>query len=137
MRSEYCKCGKKKERQQASYCNQCQKEFNRADYADNKARYVAKAKRNNARYKHEMYLWLVEYVKIHPCVGCGETDPVVLDFDHRDGVDKLDDVSKLMTLKRYEEAKQEIEKCDVLCSNCHRRRTAKQQGWYWLKILAP
>ena len=135
MRSEYCKCGKTKERRSSSYCQECQREFNRADYAKNKAVYVAKAERNNQRYRQEMYLWLVAYFKEHPCVDCGETDPIVLDFDHRDGVVKDDEISRLLTRRRYAAAKQETAKCDVRCSNCHRRRTAKQQGWYWLKIL--
>jgi hypothetical protein len=135
MRSETCKCGENKERLAASYCNKCQREYTRADYAKNKEKYVAKAKRNNERYKKETYEWLVVYFAEHPCVDCGETDPVVLDFDHRDGINKEMDVSGLMRDKRYEAAKAEVEKCDVRCSNCHRRRTARQQGWYWLQIL--
>jgi len=129
------KCGKEKEVASASYCRECQREFTRGDYVKNKAVYIAKAKRNGERYKREMYEWLMAYFRNHPCVDCGEPDPVVLDFDHRDGVKKDDIISRLICCKKYHAAKLEIEKCDVRCSNCHRRRTAKQQGWYWLKFL--
>lgn len=135
MKSETCKCGKKK-RCTASYCRECQREYNRADYVKNKAKYVAKAEKNNERYKREMYEWLLAYFAEHPCIDCGEDDPVVLDFDHRDGEQKDAEISRLIGLRRYKAAKAEVAKCDVRCSNCHRRRTAKQQGWMWLKILA-
>lgn len=65
------------------------------------------------------------------CADCGESDPIVLDFDHRDQATKsfnIGDVARLgWSLKK---ALAEAEKCDVVCANCHRRRTAKQLGWH-------
>ena len=76
------------------------------------------------------------YFKTHPCVDCGETNPVVLDFDHRDPDDKEFTISQGLghsfSLHRL---MVEIEKCDVRCANCHRKRTAKQAGWNWAQIL--
>lgn len=136
MKTDCPKCGKEKESQLASYCRECQREYGRADYIKNKAAYVAKAKRNGDRYKLEMYEWLLAFFKTHSCIDCGEKDPVVLDFDHRNGAEKEAEVFVLVSrLKRYEAAKREIEKCDVRCANCHRRKTAKEQNWYWLKFL--
>lgn len=65
------------------------------------------------------------------CMVCGEKDPVVLEFDHRNREDKkfeLANASQLgMSLKNLFK---EIEKCDVLCANCHRRKTAQQMNWH-------
>lgn len=59
-------------------------------------------------------------------MDCGETDPIVLEFDHINN-DKLDNVCALATSAvALERLKNEIEKCEVVCSNCHRRRTAKR-----------
>jgi hypothetical protein len=69
----------------------------------------------------------------HPCVDCGEADPIVLDFDHVTGK-KRKGVSDLAGQGfNIEALKAEIAKCVVRCANCHRRRTAKQLGHYkWL-----
>jgi len=60
---------------------------------------------------------------------CGETDPVVLEFHHVGG--KEEAVSVLIyradSLIRVIE---EISRCQVLCSNCHKRVTAKEKGWF-------
>lgn len=74
--------------------------------------------------------FIYDYLLQHPC-PCGERDPVVLDFDHRDGEDKTANVADMLR-SSYGIAtiEAEISKCNVLCSNCHRRRTAVQQGWY-------
>jgi 5-methylcytosine-specific restriction endonuclease McrA len=70
----------------------------------------------------------------HACVDCGETDAVVLDFDHLR--DKVNDVSSLVALRRpWEEVLEEIEKCEVRCANCHARKTARELGSYRTKIV--
>lgn len=55
------------------------------------------------------------------CVDCGESDPICLDFHHRSPIDKLFEVPRNtgFSLKQVQE---EIEKCDLVCANCHRKR---------------
>jgi hypothetical protein len=70
------------------------------------------------------------YKSQHPCVDCGEADPVCLDFDHRDPALKVFAVARAFdfSLKRVQA---EIAKCDVRCANCHRKKTAKnKEGGY-------
>ena len=65
----------------------------------------------------------------HHCVVCGEDDPAVLEFDHVDQSTKDKAVSN-MVVNSIAKIKTEIEKCRVLCANCHKRHTATQLGWY-------
>jgi len=81
-----------------------------------------------ARKREAARLLVVAYKLEHPCVDCGEGDPVVLDFDHRDPAQKSRDVSWLVKQPRsLDTILLEIAKCDVRCANCHRRRTAAQR----------
>lgn len=67
---------------------------------------------------------------VHPC-KCGESDPTALDCDHRDPKTKRDSICELSrTSYSIAVLKEELDKCDVMCANCHRKRTAKQFGWY-------
>jgi hypothetical protein len=59
---------------------------------------------------------------------CGEGDPVVLDFDHVRG-EKLFSVSKGLTDRSFDTLVAEMAKCEVVCANCHRRRTARRAGF--------
>ena len=72
-------------------------------------------------------LW--RYLLAHPCVECGENDPVLLDFDHLDPKTKKQQISRMMFYS-WATIEKEIAKCRVLCVKCHRRKTARQLGWY-------
>ena len=71
----------------------------------------------------------VDYLKAHQCVDCGESDIVVLEFDHVRGK-KVGNVSKISKDGSIKVLEREIRKCDVVCSNCHSRRTAARSNWY-------
>lgn len=67
------------------------------------------------------------------CHICGESDPVCLDFHHKDPEEKLFTIGMSSGRKRSV-LLSEIAKCEVLCSNCHRKlEWAKSQK---LKITA-
>ena len=73
---------------------------------------------------------VLNYLDSHPCLDCGESDPVVLEFDHVRG-EKFRNISWLVLHRSsIDLIEQEIEKCDVVCANCHRRRTAERAEWY-------
>ena len=63
---------------------------------------------------------------MNPCADCGERDPVVLEFDHLR--DKTFDIGSKLIHKAWPAVLAEIAKCEVVCANCHRRRTARRRG---------
>lgn len=78
------------------------------------------------RIKVRQFLW--DYLLEHPCVDCGESDPVVLEFDHVRGT--KDSILSKMLHYSLTRVKEEILKCEVRCANCHRRKTQRDQAWY-------
>lgn len=73
--------------------------------------------------------FIFDYLKNKSCSVCGEARVAALDFHHLGGklFNVSDGVSRGYSLKRIEE---EINKCEVLCSNCHRVETSKEFNWY-------
>ena len=76
--------------------------------------------------KHRNRSHIYQYLRQHACEGCGEDNPVVLEFDHLR--DKRRDVTRIAIFGGWSDLLAEIEKCRVLCANCHRRHTAQQAG---------
>jgi hypothetical protein len=113
-----------------SACKLCCRAYSKADYVKNKTSYLQRATFSSSHLitQKQQYVW--DYAKSHPCVDCGETDPVVLEFDHREN--KVSSVSQMACQRTasLELLKVEIAKCDVRCANCHRRKTAMQFNWY-------
>jgi hypothetical protein len=68
---------------------------------------------------------LIEKTKKQPCMDCGHRFPAVcMDFDHVRGPAKKYTISSAYRCISMDRLKEEIAKCDVVCSNCHRIRTA-------------
>lgn len=100
-------------------------------YEKNKEMHKARVRIHNAEYVKQRQEWILTYLLDHPCVDCGESDPVVLDFDHVRDV-KFKNISRLLKDGPMSVLQDEVLKCDVRCANCHRRKTAKDQNWYSL-----
>jgi hypothetical protein len=79
------------------------------------------------RHRIKVRAQVLEFLSSKKCEDCGESDPIVLDFDHIGVNKKFKDVSKMLS-GHYSWASvlKEIEKCEIRCANCHRRKTYKQ-----------
>ena len=102
----------------------------RRHYELNTAKIKARSREWTRENRKKVREYISRYLDDHPCVDCGEADKVVLDFDHRDPSCKSFSMgsakSRSATLKTVID---EIKKCDVRCSNCHRRRTHRLKHW--------
>jgi hypothetical protein len=75
-----------------------------------------------ARYKQQKVEWFEkEFASILICSKCGEKDRVCLDFHHLDPTSKDYNVSWLLRYGSKKKIIAEVQKCIVLCANCHRK----------------
>lgn len=61
-----------------------------------------------------------EYKKTLKCSKCGFSHPAALDFHHKNDTKKDYNISEQIRYKSFDDIKKEVEKCVVLCANCHR-----------------
>lgn len=116
-------------KQRQPKCKKCQSAYQKRWYKNcRNCKTRAATNRKASIQQHRQFL--VCYLSTHPCIDCGNTDIRVLEFDHlRDKTDTL--ASLIRRSGSIEHIKTEIEKCDVVCSNCHHIRTydrMKQKG---------
>ncbi len=105
-------------------CLECGRAYHREHYRRNREYYIKKAGRIQGPRREKIRIMLIEYLRSHPCVDCGESDIRVLQFDHRDPSLKGANIGDLVRQgTRWNAVVGEIEKCDVRCGNCHRRKT--------------
>ena len=99
-----------------SSCKSCHKEYRKKHYENNKKKYIHKAK----KYTDSVVIWFKEFKKTLSCEYCGDERWWVLDFHHKDPLTKDSSIARLMNKGSKIGILKEIEKCIVLCSNCHR-----------------
>jgi len=81
-----------------------------------------------SRRSYQRLKKFLDELRSKPCTDCGGTFPsVCMEFDHRDGRGSGLTVTtaaggSMATLLA------EIERCDLVCANCHRIRTAAQRN---------
>lgn len=112
-----------------SYCNLCMISYRHAHYLSHKNYYLNKAHIRNSKVKKERAKFLLNYFIGHPCIDCGNTNPLVLEFDHKDTGLKEFNVSNVLYWGSMSRILKEIQKCEVRCANCHKIKTAKQRNW--------
>jgi hypothetical protein len=112
------------------WCRPCHKKYKDEHYQKNKFRYRKLSKENRNRRKAIHQTNKRDFLKNKECVDCGEKDPIVLQFDHKDRKKKFKSISEMVS-GNYDWCRilEEIKKCVVRCANCHTRRSAKQCNW--------
>lgn len=99
-----------------TYCKQCQKPYKDSHYRNNKERYINK----NRNYREKVKQFVSEYKKDKKCERCPENFPQCLHFHHLDPKQKEFNIALAVRNKvTIEKIKEEIDKCIILCANCH------------------
>jgi hypothetical protein len=92
----------------------------------NRVEYMKQWKLNRKILRRRLF----DEVKNRPCADCGGWfEPVQMDFDHRDPKQKSFQIGTHL-LHNVIKILKEMEKCDVVCANCHRLRTQKKDQWF-------
>ena len=99
------------------------------------SKYRERAVERNKKLKTRLKLLLIEYLSDKSCIMCGNSDPRVLEFDHLDPNVKSFEIARAIhNTISWDKILVEIEKCQILCANCHKIRTSEQQRWFKASI---
>ena len=98
-----------------SQCKECQKKYKDLHYINNKRMYKDKAKRHDKKIR----TWWYEYKLKLKCSQCNFAHPAAIDFHHI-GDKEINLSQAVHDGWGKERILAEVEKCQVLCSNCHR-----------------
>lgn len=101
-----------------SKCRECNKAYLRKHYREHKSYYAKKREKYRALFQKR---W-EEYKATLQCTVCGESHSACIEFHHEDPAKKEHNVSVMLRqLASWERIMAEVEKCTVLCANCHRK----------------
>jgi hypothetical protein len=99
-----------------TYCKVCRRERNRKNYYKSKEKW----NKTHNKTKEAKKQFIIEHKeKSKGCVKCGENRIHLLDFHHIDPNTKSFQIGQGES-KGWKKLKEEIRKCIILCSNCHR-----------------
>lgn len=102
-----------------SLCRECSNKTSADHYQNNKDLYKLRKRTHREIVRN----YINDFKKDKPCADCGIVYPLcVMEFDHQR--DKRFEIAVAAT-RGYslESVKAEIEKCELVCANCHRIRT--------------
>lgn len=90
---------------------------------------------NKAKSKQRAREFVDLYLLTHPCVDCGESDSIVLTFDHVREEKRANIADMIISGFSVDAIAAEIAKCEVTCFNCHAIRSQQRSGTYrWQRI---
>lgn len=112
------------------HCRECNRVASKAYYRRDRRGHQADVRENSRRYRARNRALLVEYLREHPCVDCGEIDVLVLEFDHVRGQKVMGVFLLAARALKVERVMSELAKCEVRCVNCHLKRSGDTGGWW-------
>ncbi len=98
------------------------RDYNRRHYADNQDKRRAQVAERRRAIKNQYE----QFKRTLSCIDCGfsgEECPWAIEFDHLDPVEKRRTIARMVSDGRaWDSIMAEVEKCEPVCSNCHRVR---------------
>lgn len=117
-----------KDRQEKNYlrqfkdCKKCSNKRNRKIYFESYQTKYRQKLSNKEQHRHQLNKQKAVDLFSNKCLDCNNSFPMqVYDFHHLDPTTKEKSPSQLWGHK-WETIKQELDKCVMLCANCHRLR---------------
>lgn len=107
-------------------CLECWRIYHKEHYKKNKQRYIEKSVKFSKIYIKRNREFIKDLKNNTKCKDCGNSyQHYVMTFDHLR--DKKEDVGNMVSHGiSLEKLKNEIDKCDIICANCHAERTWKR-----------
>lgn len=98
------------------------RETNKVSQKNWHAKNIDRARGYMKERRIERRAWFANITSTLSCIKCGEDHQACMDFHHRDPSTKKGEVGRMLgDFKSKKSILEEIEKCDVLCANCHRK----------------
>jgi hypothetical protein len=94
-----------------NYCRLCRAAYKQEHYAANRQRYIDSAQTRKRLVALARAGYLIEFFRTHPCVDCGEADPLVLEFDHLH--DKAFEIARGLRDRSWADLLAEMAKCEL------------------------
>jgi hypothetical protein len=100
-------------------CRPCHKTYRKEHYYRNRDKYLTMIKDRQNAIKE----FISDYKTSRGCSKCGENHPACLDLHHLDPTQKTIEPSHIGGRGwGMDRVQRELDKCVVLCSNCHRKQ---------------
>ena len=108
-------------------CKNCHKKHMKIYYEKNKSKHLPIIKARKKKFKQELRQFMID-LKSKPCLDCKQSFHwSAMDFDHLK--DKSCEIATMVkNLRPKQVILDEIAKCELVCSNCHRIRTFNRRS---------
>ena len=114
-----------------TWCKDCRRSYDALYHQRTRPTRLMQKRRRH----EELVAWYTAMKSSTPCADCGGVfHPAAMTWDHLPGEPKVDDVSSMLQRHNRSLILAEIEKCELVCANCHavrsfmRRRDVAQPG---------
>lgn len=97
-----------------------------------------KQERNKRKSQRDKDIWgtiVAKHLVGSSCQDCGNDDWTILQFDHVDPTSKESGISDMIG-RSQKKIEAELNKCEIVCPNCHAKRTAKMFGSWRLSYAS-
>jgi hypothetical protein len=101
-------------------CKECKRKIDKESYSNNKNNRQEKIRERAIVNRDKLKNYINELKQNSKCSKCGDKRWYVLDFHHLNDSDKEYNISYLVKQGANKKIKEELKKCVILCSNCHR-----------------